>query len=147
MLSGVIIASPMYSLIYVSVATNPISAADLMDLLERARRNNAKASVTGMLLYKGGNFLQVLEGEERVVQALPMKISRDMRHHKMVTLLEGPLTEREFSEWTMGFSNLDAPEASQADGYSEFMNTPLTAEEFSQSPTRAQRLLRSFKRT
>ena len=72
-------------------------------LLEHARRNNEKAGVTGMLLYKDGNFMQVLEGEERVVQALSAKIGRDPRHEKMVTLLEGPLAEREFSDWSMGF--------------------------------------------
>ena len=118
-----------------------------MDLLEHARRNNERAGVTGMLLYKDGKFLQVLEGEERVVQALATMISCDPRHHQMVTLLEGLVAEREFAEWTMGFCNLDAPEASHVEGYSEFMNTPLTEDAFSENPTRAQRLLRIFKRT
>src|SRR5687767_1150580 len=100
-----------------------------------------------MLLYKDGKFLQVLEGEESVVQELAAKISSDPRHHKMVTLLKRAVADREFAEWTMGFSNLDAPEASQVEGYSEFMNTPVTEDAFSGSPTRAQRLLRIFKRT
>ena len=98
----------MYFLIYVSVAEKPFSSTELLDLLEHARRNNEKAHVTGMLLYKEGNFLQVLEGEERVVKALSAKISRDPRHSKVITMLEGPLVQREFSDWSMGFSNLDA---------------------------------------
>ncbi len=36
----------------------------LGSLLETCRRNNTAAGVTGMLLYKDGNFMQVLEGEE-----------------------------------------------------------------------------------
>ena len=91
--------------------------------------------------------MQALEGDEKTVRALCAKIGRDPRHHKMITLLEIPLAAREFPDWSMGFSDLEAPEAADLPGYSEFMNAPLTAEEFAQSPTRAQRLLRSFKRT
>ena len=100
-----------------------------------------------MLLYKEGNFMQVLEGEERVVHALAAKISRDPRHHKMVTMFEGPVERREFSHWSMGFSNLDNIEAAALAGFSEFMNTPLTAGEFSANPVRAHRLLNVFKRS
>ena len=137
----------MISLIYVSIATNPFSGPELIELLEHARRNNKKADVTGMLLYKDGNFMQVLEGEEKTVRALCAKIGRDPRHHKMITLLEVPLTEREFHDWSMGFSNLEAPQAASAPGYSEFLNTPLTADAFAENPSGAQRLLRVFKRT
>ena len=91
--------------------------------------------------------MQVLEGEEKVVKALAAKISRDPRHHKMITMLEGSLAEREFSDWSMGFRNLDMVQDAPVPGYSEFMNTPLTAEAFQGSPTRAQRLLSFFKRS
>jgi len=47
----------------------------------------------------------------------------------------------------MGFSDLDSPEIASVAGYSEFMNTPLTADAYSTNPTRAQQLLRIFKRT
>ncbi len=137
----------MHFLIYVSIAEKPFTSAELLDLLEHARRNNEKAHVTGMLLYKEGNFMQVLEGEERVVKALAAKISRDPRHSKMITMLEGPLPQREFPEWSMGFADLDAVEASATPGYSEFMNTALTVEAFAGRPTRAQRLLAAFKRS
>lgn len=135
----------MFSLIYVSVATQPFSTAELVTLLEQARRNNSKSDITGMLLYKDGNFLQVLEGDEKKVGALQHRISRDPRHHKMFTLAQGTCAAREFPDWSMGFSNLDAPEVATVAGYSEFMNVPLTEETFSRSPSRAQRLLRVFK--
>lgn len=34
------------------------------------RANNEKLSVSGMLFYKDGNFMQVLEGEEAIVKDL-----------------------------------------------------------------------------
>lgn len=138
---------PMYFLIYVSIATTPFSTGELVDLLEHARKNNLRAGVTGMLLYKNGNFMQVLEGEEKTVRALSAKIARDPRHQKMITLLEGTTEEREFSEWSMGFNNLDMPDASEIPGFTEFMNEDFLDEAFAKNPTRAQRLLRIFKRT
>lgn len=137
----------MISLVYVSIATKPFTAAELLDLLDHARRNNLNSAITGMLLYKEGNFMQVLEGDEKAVKAVSAKIARDPRHHKMITLLEVQIPEREFPDWSMGFNDLDAPLSDEIPGYSEFMNTPLTADAFSENPTRAQRLLRVFKRT
>lgn len=46
----------------------------------------------------------------------------------------------------MGFKDLGAPGVSQPPGYTEFLNTPLTAEEFSSEPTRCQKLLSTFKK-
>ncbi len=135
----------MFFLIYVSVASHPFSAGELVALLEQARRNNAASGITGMLLYKDGNFLQVLEGDEKMVCALQHRISRDSRHHKMFMLAQGTCQTREFPDWSMGFSNLDAPDATGVAGYSEFMNVPLNEETFSPNPSRAQRLLRVFK--
>jgi hypothetical protein len=40
-----------------------------------SRENNAKRGVTGMLLYKEGNFIQVLEGDEREVRIVFTKRS------------------------------------------------------------------------
>lgn len=137
----------MFFHIYVSIAKAPFTDQELIDLLEHSRANNEKVGVTGMLLYKDGNFMQVLEGEEHAVRTLTEKIGRDPRHHKMIMLLEGSAESREFAGWWMGFNNLETPEASVLSGYSEFMNTPLTAGDFTESPTRAQRLLRIFRRT
>jgi Sensors of blue-light using FAD. len=48
----------MFFLVYVSSATRPFSREDLRVLLETCRKNNAELGVTGMLLYKDGNFMQ-----------------------------------------------------------------------------------------
>ncbi len=58
----------MFFLVYVSSATRPFSGEDLRALLETCRKDNAELGVTGMLLYKDGNFMQVLEGDEDAVR-------------------------------------------------------------------------------
>jgi hypothetical protein len=136
----------MFSLTYVSSATKPFSARELRELLEQCNADNRRREVTGMLLYRGGNFMQVLEGEESTVRSVHQKINEDVRHTGLITLLGRSVDTREFPTWSMGFkdlgSDLDNPE-----GYSEFLSQPLTAAKLSADPTASQKLLESFKRT
>ena len=76
------------SLIYVSSAQVPFSNIELTKLLETARRNNTLIDVTGMLVYRDGNFMQVIEGEEEAIRGLHEKIRCDPRHGHLITLLE-----------------------------------------------------------
>jgi hypothetical protein len=136
----------MFYLVYVSEAAESISREDLLDILAKSRRANAETGITGMLLYKDGHFMQALEGEEATVRDLYARIRRDPRHLRIATLVEGRRDERIFGDWSMGFQDLSAPEARQVSGYSEFLDTPLTAEEFSKDPGQCERLLWAFKR-
>lgn len=136
----------MFFLIYASAATTPLTSTELLALLEKSQANNSRLGVTGMLLYKEGGFIQLLEGEEETVRSLYDKISADPRHRGIVMFLQGFEDARQFPDWSMGFRDLSSDEAIDVPGYSEFLNTRLTGEEFALNPTRAQRLLLMFKR-
>ena len=99
-------------------------------MLERSRENSTRLGITGMLLYKGGNLMQVLEGDEATVRALYARIEADTRHKGLIVLMEGRRDSREFPDWSMAFRDLDAAETQAAPGYDEFLNTPLTAAAF-----------------
>ncbi len=137
----------MFFLVYVSSATRPFSGEDLRALLATCRKNNAELGVTGMLLYKDGNFMQVLEGDEDAVRGLYARIAEDPRHSGEITLQQGFTERRQFPDWSMGFRDLDVSEALADPAYNEFLNAPLTGREFSDQPSRAQKLLLTFKRT
>ena len=137
----------MFFLVYVSSAVAPFTPPELVDLLAKSHENNGKLSISGMLLYKDGNFMQVLEGEEEAVRTLYAKIGRDPRHRGLLTLLQGGLAERQFPDWSMGFRYLSAADVLAMPGYDEFLNTPLTDERFATDPTRCQRLLTTFKKS
>jgi hypothetical protein len=64
-----------------------------------------------------------------------------------MTLQQGFSEGRQFPDWSMGFRDLDSPDARSEPGYSGFLNAPLTGREFSADPSRAQKLLLTFKRT
>ena len=137
--------APLVSLVYVSSAVELFSQAELLALLKISRRNNAPAGITGLLLYKEGNFMQVIEGEQTAIDRLQAKIARDPRHKGLLTLTQRPITQRQFSEWSMGFKNLSDPGLRTLPGYNEFLNTPLIGAEFADQPSRAERLLQAFK--
>ena len=135
----------LISLIYVSSATILLSHEELTSLLETSRRNNTRAGITGMLLYKDGNFMQVIEGPAAEIYRLHERIAHDARHGGLITLSEMAITQRQFSEWSMGFRNLSDSCLRGISGYSEFLNTPLTDTQFVPHSSRAMRLLSVFK--
>jgi hypothetical protein len=137
----------MFHLVYVSSATQLFTKPELQTLLEQARKNNSDLGVTGMLLYKDGNFMQVLEGDEQVVKKLAAHIERDARHKGVLVLMRGTSEPPLFPDWSMGFRDLtDQKAAGAAPGYSDFMNTPLNSDEFSKDPNRCMKLLLAFKK-
>ena len=136
----------MYSLTYVSSASKPLPPRELRDLLSHCVTNNKTHNVTGMLLYKDGNFMQALEGEEEAVKAVHQVISRDPRHRGLITLLQGVTTGRQVPEWSMGFRDLGA-DLDNPEGYTEFLNLPLTDKSFILNPSNAQKLLLGFKQS
>jgi Sensors of blue-light using FAD len=135
----------MYQLIYVSSARELFSKEELLSILKKSRENNTRVGVTGLLLYKEGNIMQLLEGEKTVVDRIFNRVSEDDRHFNVITLFRGEVPEREFPDWSMGFHDLMSDHVRQTPGFNEFLNTPLKPEEFS-NPSRTTRLLRMFKR-
>ncbi|HEY9034951.1 MAG TPA: BLUF domain-containing protein [Pseudomonadales bacterium] len=109
----------LIQLIYLSNSTQFDSNDKLQELLKVARRNNSRLGVTGMLLYHEGTFLQVLEGEEAVVDALYARIKQDDRHRACMKVARVSVDAREFGNWSMGFQR---PEGSLLPGFSGFMN-------------------------
>jgi hypothetical protein len=136
----------MYSLLYISRADINFTDQELLQLLEQCREKNLRLEITGMLLYKDGNFMQLLEGDPSAVRSLYETISADFRHCNVNCLIEGHVAARQFPQWSMGFQNLKSVDLQAVPGYSEFLNLPLSQQEFSANPTRAQELLLLFKK-
>lgn len=107
-------------LIYASTSTHAFDKQELLLLLKKARAANARLGITGMLLSEAHNFFQVLEGPESVVVSLFNKISTDKRHQGIVRIIQEPIAERSFGDWTMSFSNITREELGTIDGLNDF---------------------------
>ena len=135
--------SMIYQLVYSSRATVEFWPEDLFLLVETARRKNALRAVTGMLLYRDSQFLQLLEGPEREVKSVFEFVKRDPRHKGVKVLLSEPVAERQFPGWTMGFERLDeawnVPRA-----WATILEDGLHSPSMTANPSRAKDLLLTF---
>ena len=99
--------SDLYRLVYASknliAGTDGDVAAAVAQILEASQRNNAKADVTGALMFNAGAFAQVLEGPQRGVEATFERIQCDDRHSDVTVLQCGPAEQRSFTNWSMAF--------------------------------------------
>ena len=109
----------MIHIIYISSATKDMNEKDLLELLEESRRNNKKYNVTGMLLYKNGAFLQVLEGDEKYLDEIYKTILQDERNTGHYLIERKEITQRQFPDWSMGFEDLTHHGIDELEGYSD----------------------------
>lgn len=136
----------MQSLTYMSTATTPLLTEEIASLLRKSRENNERSGLTGMLLFKEGRFMQVLEGPEQVVRARYAVISADPRHTDIKMLLDEEIELRRFPQWTMGLPAHTAADLRDAPGYDTFFETPASRRSTWNDPSRAQLLLDWFRR-
>jgi hypothetical protein len=138
-------ADTLLSAVYVSSAHSNLTDQDLTKLLEVSRENNKKRGITGMLLYRGGDFMQVIEGPAASIERLLTALSRDTRHTGMIVLKKMVITERQFSGWQMAFRDLNGADVTKIEGYSPFMEWSFKADEFKNKPNLCYKLLLQFK--
>lgn len=67
----------LLSLVYMSAADEPFDQDRLDALLEHARARNAASGLSGLLVYKDGRFMQLLEGPEAAVLETYQRIIED----------------------------------------------------------------------
>jgi hypothetical protein len=133
----------MKRLVYVSAATVPFTDAALAQLLRISRDNNSRAGITGMLVYRDGDFLQILEGEDDALQETYLRIGRDTRHGRILLLDESRIDTREFADWSMGFRRMSREE--MPDGFVDFFGRQFDPESVAQRGGEAIAFLRSFR--
>lgn len=140
----------MHYMIYVSQAMKPMDAAELELLLSHSRTWNTAKGLTGLLIYRysteaeSGHFIQMLEGDKSEVRTLFEKIKRDKRHHTILTLSDGDIESRMFSEWAMGFKNVDDALFSGLPGYARVGDASFNPAACQQSNAAALDLLKFF---
>jgi hypothetical protein len=87
---------------YLYISTAPsLSREDVQAILATSRRNNGARNVTGLLLYNGRNFLQLLEGEESELVSLMVRISHDPRHTGISMIDRRTVPARVCPDWAM----------------------------------------------
>lgn len=90
-------------------------------LMRRSADNNTQRGLTGLLLYTGGHFAQLLEGPGPALSEVMWRIAQDDRHTRMRKLATKQVPSRSCSEWAMKL--LVAPEVDHQ--VRELVNEPV----------------------
>lgn len=95
----------LYQLVYTSTRKKNCDATEIQKILDSCKRNNPSKEITGVLLHSDDHFIQYLEGSKDIIKLYDL-IKEDPRHSRAVLLSYGPLKERIFPAWHMGYKNV-----------------------------------------
>lgn len=96
------------SVTYTSVARPDLQTCDLEAIHETAQRENAARDITGLLIFNGTHFLQILEGRSEQLAQLIENLRRDVRHTRVEVRHDDPMEERSFPGWSMELVKVSA---------------------------------------
>lgn len=91
--------------LYSSILSKDQDPKVIQDILIKARHYNSLNNITGILLFRNGEFLQLLEGDQFDVYFTFKKIRDDKRHNKIKILHESPIEQRLFTGWSMAYKD------------------------------------------
>ncbi|RRQ50646.1 BLUF domain-containing protein [Maribacter algicola] len=97
----------MFSIIYRSKAAVGLPHEDILGIMRKSGRYNAKNDITGCLVYHRQCFIHLLEGDEEPVRSLFEKIGRDKRHRDISLLNLEENNVRLFSQFSTVYNNFD----------------------------------------
>ncbi len=89
------------SLMYTSVARPAFQVAELQAIQCSAAEMNRAAGITGLLVFNGIHFLQILEGEPCATEELLNRLKADLRHSGLEVRDERRISRRSFPAWPM----------------------------------------------
>ena len=96
----------IFQLFYVSTAVAGFDPNEIQSILRSAHSFNPTQDLTGVMMYRGATFLQLLEGPEENVRALYAKIGKDKRHRNLMKLMERKTDTRLFNDWSMAYHEI-----------------------------------------
>lgn len=97
----------IYQIVYISSAIKSLTAEEMEQLADTSCENNVQYAISGLLLYVGGNFLQVIEGPREEVERLFENIKDDPRHGNIIKLIATEAESRMFPDWSMAFKTME----------------------------------------
>ena len=86
---------------YTSLARLDLQDTDLEDIHRSARDHNALDGVTGLLVFNGTHFLQIIEGSEQAIEDLVERLRKDQRHTGFEIRDRRKVEARSFPDWSM----------------------------------------------
>ena len=96
------------SLTYTSLARLDLQSSDLEAIHRTAREQNALDGITGLLVFNGTHFLQIIEGAEDAIEDLVERLRKDPRHNGFEIRDRRQVDARSFPGWSMELVRVNA---------------------------------------
>jgi hypothetical protein len=93
---------------YTSLARLDLQTSDLEDIHRSARESNALEGITGLLVFNGTHFLQIIEGSETAIEELVERLRKDPRHTGFEVRDQRKVDARSFPDWSMELVRVNA---------------------------------------
>lgn len=104
--------SPLHRFMYLSDLAPAMPSTTVGQILRQSRERNQRLAMSGALLFDGGRFCQLLEGDPATAQTVMRRIAQDARHCNVQLLLdrleEAP---RLMTQWRCGYADHEAFDA------------------------------------
>ena len=94
------------TLTYTSRVRQELGEGDLERIVHAARTLNALDGVTGLLVFNGWYFLQIVEGTDDAIGDLLRRLTSDPRHHDIVVREDRAVDSRSFPDWSMALTRV-----------------------------------------
>ena len=76
----------------------------ILDIRRAADIRNGDLGLTGVLIFSGYHFAQLLEGPESCLETMKASICGDARHTGIVTLQSGLVAKRRYARWKLAYA-------------------------------------------
>ncbi len=94
----------LFTLLYTSLLAPCAVVADVADIARTSRRRNREDAITGLLVFDGSSFAQLVEGSQQAIVDLRDRLVADRRHCDMDVLVFGYVGDvRRFPGWDLGY--------------------------------------------
>lgn len=112
---------PLTSVTYVSRAASDLTDDGVFKIYKDALENNSFDGITGLLVYDGTSFVQIIEGTEQALLDLFQRLKRDARHGELIIVDEREIKERSFRDWSMKLLRIDRAHMNGVDSADQLM--------------------------
>ncbi len=121
----------LFRIVYVSDAVGDaaLGLLPLIDIIGASDRNNRRDHLTGVLMRHEGRFFQAVEGARVDLDRLMARLRADRRHVNIRILVDAPIAQRLFADWSMAQVDMPSALASLVSGA---MSDPLIADQIDQ---------------
>jgi hypothetical protein len=97
----------LHEILYCSVLAPDQPPTVVGQIVGHARARNAERAITGLLVFDGLRFCQHLEGPRGDLLELMQRIGQDARHAQVRVMYGGPLDQRRYHRFDMGFADYE----------------------------------------